>query len=448
MMRSLFTFLIALVISASCTDRNINKFDETADARVADAIAGLKADLTAPPHGFKFNYQPENGAGAFLVLADFNNDNTVIIKTDLGDENGRYYEDTITWRIDNSLGLELIFENYSFFSYLFEQDQATFGAEYEYLFVEKKGDNLVFKSKSDKTLSPTKITLQPADADDEALLGKALAVKISTLNEDLGRFSSALSLTYQSKDLIFYLSNNTLKRVLEFTVVAKKSNISSRADVNLTSGYVLKGDSLVLLNPVSGTYFNTPITLKSIKLGSLANSSLNVCADPIATHKINGTTSSGDAVTLETSLIDLSGTQFTEGDFYNSDLGSLYKDGNSIDQEVAANITGARYMQLYYNYDIGSPFYAMGFYISNADGTTTFALRKFTAQLTGNNIKFTFDPTVSVFGSATTDADVNNVNIYLEGLAEGDQTYVYKLSDKVFEFYNPCSGYSFIFFGS
>ena len=40
-------------------------------------------------------------------------------------------------------------------------------------------------------------------------------------------------------------------------------------------------------------------------------------------------------------------------------------------------------MQLYYDYDIGSgtPFYGIGFYIQNINGTVTFALREFTPTL-------------------------------------------------------------------
>ena len=71
---------------------------------------------------------------------DFNEDNTVHIRSDLGSNDGQFFEQTVTYRIDSSLGLELIIETYSFFSFLFEQADATFLAEYEFNFVNKTPD--------------------------------------------------------------------------------------------------------------------------------------------------------------------------------------------------------------------------------------------------------------------------------------------------------------------
>jgi hypothetical protein len=448
-MRSFLTILAISALAFSCRDNDVNLFDETADQRVADAVSSLKKELTTPPNGFKFNYQPEGTSGSFLVLAKFNTDNTVILKTDLDIENGKYYEDTITWRIDNSLGMELIFENYSFFSYLFEQDQATFQAEFEFLYVNKTPDNdLVFKSKTDQTLSPTIITFQQAAAGDEILLAKSLAEKISLMNEDLGKFSSSLALKYDDKDLVLYISNNSTKRIFDFTVASKKSNVNTTASVGVSTGYFLSGDSLVLLNPVEGTFFGNNIKIKSIKLSSLVNSSLNVCSSPINAHGISGATSSGDDVLLETSLIDPSGAEFTGSSFYYSPTYNLFQNGESISDELAADLSGVNSMQIYYKYDIGSgsPFYAIGFRLVNSDGSATFALRQFTPQLIGNNLRFQFAATISLFGNSNPDADVSRINTYLEGLAQGNQAYAYKLNEGVFEFYNPCSGYSFVFF--
>src|SRR5690606_3310169 len=108
----------------------------------------LKSDLIANP--WKMKYTPDETAGSFWVLLNFNDDNTVTIKSDLGANDGEFFEQTLTYRIDSSLGLELIFETYSFFSFLFELDQATFPAEYEFNYVNKTPDNaLVFLSKSD-----------------------------------------------------------------------------------------------------------------------------------------------------------------------------------------------------------------------------------------------------------------------------------------------------------
>jgi major membrane immunogen (membrane-anchored lipoprotein) len=95
----------------ACRDSEVTPlFDKSADERTAEAIANLKTDLTAPDNGYKLKYKPNDDAGSFHVLLKFNDDNTVRIRTDLSAEDKRYFDDTITYRIDSSLGLELIME--------------------------------------------------------------------------------------------------------------------------------------------------------------------------------------------------------------------------------------------------------------------------------------------------------------------------------------------------
>ena len=126
MKKWIYIFGIVIVILTSCKDDEVAMFEKTADERVAEAIATLKQDLVAPANGWRLRYRPEAESGSFYVLLDFNEDNTVHIKSDLGSNDGQFFEQTVTYRIDNSLGLELIIETYSFFSFLFEQDDATF----------------------------------------------------------------------------------------------------------------------------------------------------------------------------------------------------------------------------------------------------------------------------------------------------------------------------------
>ena len=164
MKKWIYIFGIVIVILTSCKDDEVAIFDKTPDERVSEAIATLKQDLTAPANGWKLRYRPESESGSFYVLLDFNEDNTVHIKTDLGNNDGQFFEQTVTYRIDSSLGLELIIETYSFFSFLFEQDNATFLAEYEFNFINKTPDEaLVFNSKTDPD-TPTVLLFEQASA--------------------------------------------------------------------------------------------------------------------------------------------------------------------------------------------------------------------------------------------------------------------------------------------
>jgi hypothetical protein len=118
---------------------------------------------------------------------------------------------------------------------------------------------------------------------------------------------------------------------------------------------------------------------------------------------------------------------------------NIFLNGQNQGQAVASEITGALAMQLYYNND---GFYAIGFVIQNADGSITYALREFTSVLTDNKLVLTVSPDISIFGNPQTDANVNNINKYIDGLAQGGNTFVFKYQDGLFEFYNPCTGWS------
>jgi hypothetical protein len=120
-MRKLFLIPIIILLISACDD-DINVFDKTADERANESIQNLKNELIAPDNGWRVLYTPSSDAGSYYVLMDFNEDNSVRIQTDFGEENGRFFDDTLTYRIDNSLNVELIFETYSFFSYLYSGD--------------------------------------------------------------------------------------------------------------------------------------------------------------------------------------------------------------------------------------------------------------------------------------------------------------------------------------
>lgn len=448
-MKKLFCVIVALgIVLTSCKEDDINLFEKSADERAAESIASLKQDLVAPPNGWIIRYKPQEGAGSYYVLLDFKENDEVIIKTDLGAENGEYFQDTISYRVDNSMGLELILENYSFFSFLFEQDQATFGAEYEFNFVNKTPDNaLVFRSKTDLG-EPDIILFQEASAEDENLLGIDLAANLNVLSGDLDKFTSSLRLSYSAKDLILYISLDEFRRTITITSASLKSNTATTQSISFTTGYIIEGGSIILEEPFQGTVLGNAILIESLQLTTLGEATINVCTDPIPVHIYSGTTSAGDAVVLETSLLDVSGRSFAQrSDFYFSPLVYIFDNGTSMSEQITRDVAGAIEMHMYYGYDLGGGdlLYGIGFVIQNLDGSITFALRKFTPVLNDNNLVFNFAPEITLYGNQNTDANINNVNIYLDALSSGDDTYVFQLNENLYEFYNPCTGWSFVF---
>jgi len=451
MKKWVYIFGFAIVTLSSCKDDEIAVFEKTADERVAEAIATLKQDLVSPANGWRLKYRPEDESGSFYVLLNFNEDNTVHIRSDLGSNDGQFFEQTVTYRIDNALGLELIIETYSFFSFLFEQDNASFLAEYEFNFINKTPDEaLVFNSKTDPGTA-TILLFEQASADDVALLGTQLSTNLNIMAEDLNMIASSLKLTYQNRDLSLFLVLDTFRRILTINSGARNTNPLITQTITFTTPYILKGDSIVLDEIFSGNILNNNISIKSIKLSTLTEGSLTACANPIVVHSLAGATSANDAVKLETTLRDPSGGSFAQiSNFFNAPVDYIFNNGESAALQVQQDIIGAQYMQLYYDYDIGSgtPFYGIGFYIQNINGTVTFALREFTPTLVGNRLVFDFAPDISIFGEPNTDANIDNINIYLDAMTEGDNTYVFQVQDGVYEFFNPCTGWSFVFIAS
>jgi hypothetical protein len=432
----------------SCEDDEERLFDKTADERASEAIASLRQELTAPANGWLLRYRPQDDAGSYYVLLRFINNSQVSIKTDLGASNGDFFADTIYYRIDNSMGLELIFENYSFFSFLFEQEGATFGAEYEFDYVNKTPDNaLVFRSKTDVGLKDI-ILFEPASSDSENLLGRELATGLNAIRGDFDKFTTSVKLTYTNKDLALYISMDEFRRTLNINAASLKSNTSTSQSVNFSTPYILEGDRIVFDEVFEGTILNNPIRIESLRLSNLVQSTINVCANPITAHGLSGQTSAGDNISFQTTLSDISGRSFAQrSDFYFTPLTLIFNDGFSATQQIANDLGSALEFHMYYGLNLGGGdfLYGIGFVLLNSDGSVTFALRRFTPTLVENRLVFDFESEISLFGNPNPDDDIEKIYPYLDALTEGDNTYVFQLQDDVYEFFNPCTRWSFVF---
>lgn len=444
------TWFCSVLLLAGCKDDDINKFDKSADERIAEAIAGLKSKLTAPSNGWKLLYNPEDGYGSFLVLLDFQDDNKVTIKTDLGAEDGKFYEQTVGYRIDSSLGLELIIENYSFFAYLFEFDRATFGAEFEFLYQrENTNGSLLFSSKSDAS-DPTQLLFTEASDSDLDDLGVSVAQKLTTMSADLHKITTSLRMTYEDKDLILYLSLQESYRILTISSASRKSDTNNTQQINFTTGYFLRNDSIVFQSPLTGNFVGVATSIKGVQVNNSQATTLNLCTAPIPLHGYKGVTSTGDDVLLESTITDASGATFTDGDLYSAPLGNLVYMGESAYDQVVADLPTATHFQLYYGRPIGGGtiLYGIGFRIQNPSGKFTFALWEFVPVLEGNNLKFNFASEISQYGDETTsDENLAATKKYIQYLTDGDKTFVFQYSNGVYEFSNPCTGWGVLLIG-
>ena len=449
-MRTYRFFLLGLLLSAvisACKNNDEELlFDQTADERVAAAINDLEQRLVAPPNGWIVRYQPVPESGAYNVLLNFDTDGNVRIRTDFGANDNEFYDQTVTYRVDNSLGLELIFETYSFFSYLFEQNQATFEAEYELNFANETPEGeLIFSSKTDLT-SLTVLAFEPAPENAEALLGRALNADLETLSSTLGVISPVYRLNYVNRDLSLYLSLNTRLRTLSFTYATSLAGDREQA-IDFTSGYLAEGNELILATPFERNLLGASVTIPSINFSELTEGgTVPSCQQAVNVQSYRGTvTESNDPVVLLPTLFDPAGAQFSDNaGTYLANPGDIYDNGVSVGARVREDIAGMIGLVLY-NFGAGeNPFVAVGFGIVAGDELVV-PVRDFAPVYTDNQVAFNLASDYRiVIGDTTAMIDPTAMNNYLNQLTEGESTRILQSGPDVYELFNPCTGWSAI----
>ena len=95
------------------------------------------------------------------------------------------------------------------------------------------------------------------------------------MSEDLKMVASSLKLTYQNRDLSLFLVLDTFRRILTINSGARNTNPLVTQTLNFSTPYILKGDSIVLDDRFSATVLNNNISIKSIKLSTLTEGTLD-----------------------------------------------------------------------------------------------------------------------------------------------------------------------------
>src|SRR5690606_2002126 len=113
MRKYLYLLSLFLLLLLSCREDENNL--PPVEQRVSEAKAALTSELTAPEHGWRAVYQPTPSSGAFLLLLSFDEEGAVRIKSDLANNSGEFFDQTLPYRIDSNLGMELVFETFGVF---------------------------------------------------------------------------------------------------------------------------------------------------------------------------------------------------------------------------------------------------------------------------------------------------------------------------------------------
>lgn len=458
-------FLISVVLYG-CDQENNDLL--SAAERVNQATDDLIDELTDPNQGWKVSYKPTDASGRFLIFLNFNDDGNVNIKSDVGDEEGAYLDQNITYRIDYGLGTELIFDTYGVFHYLFEKNQSTFGAEFEFYYKGKDGDNLLFESKSDGG-NPTVVTFEPALSSDFALLSSELITELSQgsfQSENLAGVGVLVQyqVYLQSQDIsIFMTVDLDIRRLKVHGVAAGNTqeeiiNNAIKADsINHETAFSLLGGSIVFSNSLSFSLGGQSYTISDLKLDNFQTLATSYCEGKTSNFiSFDGDLSSIGAFTMSSSLLS-SHSDFLKnsGDLYqinpvflfNENDSSLIDDINELfEEELLAFIFVNN--ASFNGYTGDGNFTGLGFVSVGDDNQLEWFMREMNVvQNTGNyiNLELTDDTFINVSDSLS---QRNALFQLTDEVFSGGEFYALEVLsiDGLFELYNPCNEYKVFLF--
>lgn len=432
------------------------------EERVSEAIEDLRDALTDPPNGWKVNYQPVEGAGTFYLLLNFDEDGLVTIQSDVPDNEGEFYEQTIPYRIDNALGLELIFETFGVFHYLFELEQASFGAEFEFRYQEEEGDDLIFVSKSDLS-NPTTIVFEPAAATDAESFSREIAENIQKFAGQspvlFGGAQPTMHLYLAEQDVSVFWSIDLVQRTIHAEISGEGANVdevlaSGAQVINHSTGFAFLNGRLVLNDP-----FNMAVGGQSFELSEVVLSDFSLTGDPLCeggenpTPVYSGTVPGLGPVTIRKSLFSNEGAAFQPqiNSFYlvnipfifDADLRSLYEEGS-----IGEKLPNAAAFALFYGFQSDSiPAYSVGFLMDNGGENLDMYLREFApTSPSGNELEVALLDSY-YYTSPPADGEEQSLMEITNEIFEGGRVYAFNLPIQgltAFQFYNPCNGYEFV----
>lgn len=453
-------YFILFLCFISCEDEDEQEMIP-AEERIETAINDLEEQLTAPQNGWRISYRPTPGSGIFFMLLDFDDDGLVTIKSDVVDNEGEFLESTIPYRIDNGLGLELIFETYAVFHYLFEKDQASFGAEFEFVFSGEQNGNLIFASKSDQ-FNRTVVTFEPAGAGDENLFSTQTMKNLSQFRglspQIFGAVPPVQQVVLHDKNISIFWSIDLTRRMIEVdmagvgTTMAEVNASNNKVRLNHTTGYAVLGGKLVLIDPFSFELNGETITISEISLNNFSVTGPSFCSlSAEKTPVYEGEIADLGQVTLFKSLFDSGGMDFRpmESALYSVNVFFVF-DGNAeslfeggIISDKFPNATG-----FIFTYGLNStelPANSVGLVVEDSNGEGQLYLREFEPTTTeGNKVKVTF--TNNFYYSGTPEpADEQNLIDITNKIFEGEEVYASDLTglNGVFRLFNPCNQYEF-----
>jgi hypothetical protein len=404
--------------------------------------------------GCILEYQPTPSSGVFPLLLDFSTNGEVNIRSDVANNDGEFFNHTITYRIDNALNLELIFDTYGVFHYLFEQNQSSFGAEFQFFYVGKDGNNLIFQSKSDLSL-PTQIVFRPASGNEENSFAREVS---ANLNSFPGELTQQFQLIDQG--ISIFLNLNSAQRVVQVNTGAVGLTIQDivandiSTVIDQTVGYTLINGSIIFISPVEFVLDGRFYSIEQVFLNDYdPDGTAGFCSlSPVTLPQYAGGIPGLGDVNLIPTVFDPLGADFQPMPdqpyavnipfIFDGDGFSLANEGAIINERFP-EATG--FVFYYGNQTAGEPEYAAGFFLDTESGESEIFTREFLPTTTTDGNKVTIEFTNNFFHTGTPgptdEADLTEItDLIFEGTELFAQDFPVQ-GLRVFILYNPCNNY-------
>lgn len=449
-MRKWWLIVVLFSLFIGCNDEDESSIGNV-EERESNAVNSLKEELMNAPFGWRADYRPFAGSGSFLMLMTFD-ENTVRIQSDLLNvDEGAYLDLELSYRVESNLGINLVFETYGPYHYLFD----FLGGDFQFQLQEEANGSITFFGKS----SGVSVVFTENQQDES---GKISETALGTL--DAGRFnaidlSSASIGDYGMFNVYLPETNHTISvgvdlfsRTLALfgggvgrgqDEIVASDQISSSG---LASAFSLESDRIVLDQSLSIAVDGTTYSISEISLEEGATQSVLLCGSELDQVSAAGRI---DAIAFESMQSDpfQVSNGFSGAEFLSSGLGALFTPSDELMVEtILESFPDAAGFQLYRGLDLGDGEFlnAVGFVTVDGSNNVKFFLREFSLEEAGNLITFNFTGDYFISPGDATEEELQSLDL-LTDLLFAPEVYMMQIPSLfytgLFEYYNPCTQY-------
>ena len=242
------SILTLLLVITSCSDNEIEPlFDQTINERTEALKSEYSNILLTPENGWIGYYSPNNGFGFYTILLDFDSDGNVAINSDY--DSGST-DNNITYRIDKTLKVELVFESTSVFSKIFALNDNNNQGEFVFNILSATQNEIVLESKLDFGDDITIFTLRRARPEE---------LDINPI------YTSSENISDDEREALFsnILFNDNIIGQFSFNPVTRFSTVTYTD----TDGEIIIVNSQIIITP-TGFVFVNPLDINGVVLNS------------------------------------------------------------------------------------------------------------------------------------------------------------------------------------